>query len=478
MENINTIYNKAKKWQIGFFALNNTATNLYLFFFNFISYYATGIAGLSVMLISTIIMSMRIWDGITDPIIGYFIDRTDGKMGKFRPFMIVGNLILAITTVIIYQTTHLMNSNLRLVYFIFIYALYIIGYTFQTAVTKSGQTVLTNDPAQRPLFTLFDAAYNAIIFTGGQFLVANYLVKKHGGFNQSFFNESLTIVVVLSAIFTVMAVIGIWNKDRTEFFPAVNNKKLKVKDYINVLTGNRPLQMLIIAASTDKLAAQLKQNAVVPVMLYGILIGNYQLSGTVGLITLIPTFIMTSLGVKFATKRGLKKSLVLFTWISIILSVISIVFCLSVDMKQISLTNLNLTSLVFFALIILITGSGAVSNGVVIPMIPDCSDYETYRSGNYMPGIVGTIFSFIDKIISSLSATIVGVVLTMIGFGTKLPVQGDPVTSQIVFATMFLFFGVPILGWIASIISMKFYELDGDRMKVIQNELAKRKLKK
>ena len=28
-----------------------------------------------------------------------------------------------------------------------------------------------------------------------------------------------------------------------------------------------------------------------------------------------------------------------------------------------------------------------------IPMVADCSDYETYRSGNYVPGIIGTLFS-------------------------------------------------------------------------------------
>lgn len=467
-------YNRAKTWQIGFFVCNNTATNLYLFLFNFISYYATGIAGLSVMLISTLIMTMRIWDGVTDPIIGYFIDKTDGKLGKFRPFMILGNIVLAITAILIYKTTHLISPGFKVVYFILIYALYIIGYTFQTAVTKAGQTVLTNDPKQRPLFTLFDALNNAILFTGGQFFIANILQPKYGEFNQGFFNEALIITVVLSGLFTMLAVIGIWTKDRTEFFPAVNTK-LRFKDYADVFKHNKPLQMLIIAASTDKLASMLKSNAVVPVMLYGILIGNYKLSGTIGLITLIPTFLMTSAGVKFATRRGLKRSLVLFTWLSIILSAITIVFCLLVDMKTISLDNLNLTSIIFFLLIILQTGTAAVSGGIVIPMIPDCSDYETYRSGNYMPGIIGTIFSFVDKIVSSFSATLAGIVLTMIGFGTVLPKVGDPVTGSIVFATLFLFFGVPILGWIASIISMRYYELDDKKMEEIQKTLEKRR---
>ena len=61
---------RAKLWQIAGFALNNTATNLYLFFMNFISYYLVGFVGVGVVLASTIIMNMRIWDGVTDPFIG------------------------------------------------------------------------------------------------------------------------------------------------------------------------------------------------------------------------------------------------------------------------------------------------------------------------------------------------------------------------------------------------------------------------
>ena len=44
----------------------------------------------------------------------------------------------------------------RYVAFVALYAIWVIGYTFQTSCTRSGQTVLTNDPKQRPLFTIFN----------------------------------------------------------------------------------------------------------------------------------------------------------------------------------------------------------------------------------------------------------------------------------------------------------------------------------
>ena len=71
--------NSARIWQIGLFSLNNTSTNLFLAMMGYVSYYANGIAGLGVVMISVILTGMRIFDGFTDPVIGFFIDKTNGK---------------------------------------------------------------------------------------------------------------------------------------------------------------------------------------------------------------------------------------------------------------------------------------------------------------------------------------------------------------------------------------------------------------
>ena len=92
--------NKAHIWQIALFSLNNTSTNLYLAMMGYVSYYANGIAGLGVVLISFILTGMRVFDGVTDPVIGYVIDKTNGKYGKFRPFIIIGYVLMAISSLV------------------------------------------------------------------------------------------------------------------------------------------------------------------------------------------------------------------------------------------------------------------------------------------------------------------------------------------------------------------------------------------
>ncbi|MGL5540636.1 MAG: MFS transporter [Erysipelotrichaceae bacterium] len=472
-------YHRAKNWQIGLFALNNLSTNVYMFMMMYVSYYATGIAGLAVVTVSTILTAMRLFDGFTDPIIGYFIDKTDTKFGKFRPFMFAGNMILAVMILILHNTTHLVPESFRLIYFVVIYGIYIIGYTFQTACTKAAQVALTNDPKQRPLFTLFDNVYLMIFQVSWMFYISNILLPKYdNSFTLEFFNDLLIVGIILSAIFMVLAVIGIAKKDRTEFFGTGETTDLKFKDYWPVLKSNRAIQMLVVAASTDKLAMSVAGNSVVSIMLFGILMGNYALSGQISALTMVPNLILIIFGTQFARKFGQKKAFVVSTWVAIITTVMMMALFLFGDPTTISLTSINLMTVAFVVLLILKTGIGAICNGIVIPMIADCADYETSISGRYVPGMMGTLFSFVDKFISSFATTIIGLGLAAIGFTTVMPDANTPLTGGIFWLTIIFFFILPILGYIASIIAMKFYPLNQEKMAEVQTQIAEIKASK
>jgi len=469
-------YHTAKLWQIGCFALNNTATNMYMFMMTFVTYYATGIAGMTVTIISIILTAMRAFDAVTDPIVGFIIDKTESRFGKFRPVMLLGNIILAISVLLMFYVTHTLPMSLQVIFFILIHALYIIGYTMQTAVTRAGQTVLTNHPKQRPLFSIFDSTLNIGVFTGGQVFVASYLVVKHGGFTMAFFTEITTIIILAAAVFTVLAMIGIWRKDRKEFFGLAElNVKTRLRDYWPIIKDNRPLQMLVLSASTDKLASQLLRQQPVMVMLFGIILGDYALSGTISLITIIPGLLITFLGVMYARKRDMKSALVNASWLGVISFTLLSVFLLFIDTTSISLENIGFATIVFIVLYSLGKGAMSLIPSIVIPMIPDVADYETYKSGRYIPGMIGTIFSFVDKLVSSLAPALVGFLVAIIGYQNEFPQIGDPLTAPLFAMTIIAAFGIPVLCWLISIIAMNFYKLDAAKMEEIQESIAQTK---
>ena len=150
-------------WRIAGYALNNTATNVYLMKMNYATYYLMGWVGVGMMVASSLTMMMRIWDGVTDPFVGFMVDKTNGKFGKNRPFIVIGQIIMFATTFVMFNFIPKMGTGVRFVTFIIIYMIYIIGYTCQCVVTKSAQTCLTNDPKQRPIFAMCDTVYNIIL---------------------------------------------------------------------------------------------------------------------------------------------------------------------------------------------------------------------------------------------------------------------------------------------------------------------------
>ncbi|GAB3055237.1 MFS transporter [Virgibacillus ainsalahensis] len=477
MENGNQ-YHSSKLWQIGLFTLNNTATNLYLFILGFVTYYATGVAGLLVVGVSVILTGSRIFDSITDPIVGFILDKTESRFGKFRPFMIIGNITLASSVLLMYNVTHLLPESLRLIFFIASYILYIIGYTLQTSTTKAAQTVLTNDPKQRPLFAAFDGAFNALLFTGGQIYVASYLVVKHGDFTMGLFVELNTIAIVLSGIFTILAVIAISNKDRKEYFGlAENTVQTKFRDYWPILKRNRSFLMLIISVSSDKLAFGLLRYQVVMVMLFGIVMGDFGLSGTMSAIILIPNVLITIIVVGKSRKTGMKNGLVKSTWVSLLALIALVALFLVIDPTTISFESFGIATLLFIILYALVMGFGGVPSALINPMIADVSDYETYKTGRYIPGMMGTLFSFVDKLITSLPPLIVGAAVSIIGFTDEFPTVNDSVTTPLFFVTMLLAFGTPTIGHIITLIAMKFYSLDYKKMEEVQAGIAEMKEK-
>lgn len=468
--------NQAKVWQIAFFAANNLATNCYAVLMMYVSYFANGVAGFAISTVAILLTSLRIFDGITDPIVGALIDRTDTKFGKFRPFIILGNLILMSSVFLIfYSTPKISNDSVSFVFFVVIYMIYVIGYTLQTAVTKAGQSVLTNDPKQRPLFALFDTFMVLAVFGLTPVYVSTVLAKKHGGLGtMGLFNDLVPKVIILSAVCTLLAVIGIWEKDRTEFFGTGATAKVKVKDYLEVIKKNRALQMLIVAACSDKLALGVAGNATVGIMLYGIFFGDYAMAGLLSLAGLLGGVLITVVGVGIARKVGQKKAYLTFTKLALTCYSLITALLLFSRPGQISISNIGLSTIIFLILYIIGYGSYMVAGNLSIPMIADCTDYETYLSGRYIPGMIGTLFSFVDKLLNSLSSSIVGFSVIFIGFKV-LPDLDTPFSNSIKYLAILLFCGLPILAWITSIVAMKYYPLDKEMMETVQASIVETK---
>ena len=489
MENQNTSLNRAKMYQLALFPMNNGATNVYfVLILSYITYFGNGVLGIALMFASLMVTGMRVFDAITDPIIGALMDRTNTRFGKFRPFMVMGNAIMAISVLILYLVTPMIPETmmaLRYVAFVLLYAVWVIGYTFQTSVTRSGQTVLTNDPKQRPLFTIFNTIAS-LVGMGAMQVLAPIIAGMGNGYTTPEFYQIFTPVgIVVSIILTILAIVGIAEKDNEKYFGIGGKQEAtKISEYIELIKNNKPLQRLMVAGGGCKLALAVATNGAVLCMLYGCMMGDYSQfylpMMVVGYIFSAPFFGLT---VNTSQKLGQKASLQRYVTVALI-AYIGVVIILALWQPGNPAFNLSLMAdgklaiNLYTVLFVLFFGIGYgayySTADMPIPMVADCSDYETYCSGKYVPGIIGTLFSLVDKLVSSMASLVVTVALMTIGV-SDLPDVDSPYVEGMNWVVIALFCIVPMIAWIITLIAMKGYELSGPRMKEIQAVNAQRK---
>ena len=482
--------NRAKFYQLALFPMNNGATNVYfVLILSYIANFGNAVLGLAMLFASFMVTGMRVFDAITDPIIGALMDKTNTRFGKFRPFMVIGNAIMAISVLLLYVVTPLVPASmmwLRYVLFVLLYAVWVIGYTFQTSVTRSAQPVLTNDPKQRPLFTVFNTigslAGMGIMQVVGMVMAWDSFA---GDYNAKWYAIMTPIGIVISIILTILAIIGIAEKDNEKYFGIGGQQEaLKLSEYVSIVRANKPLQRLMVAGGGCKLALAIAQNMTVLIMLYGCMMGNYDSFNMVfmalGYVFSAPFFLFT---VRTSQKHGQKASLMKYVKIALLCYVG--VFVLLLLWKQgnpafnLSLMGENGLSINLYTILFILffgVGYGAYYStaDMPIPMVADCADYETYRSGKFIPGIMGTLFSLVDKLVSSLAAAVVSIALMCIGIH-DLPTKVTPYANGMNWVVIVLFCLIPMLAWVLTLIAMKGYVLDGEKVKTIQAVNAARK---
>ena len=337
----------------------------------------------------------------------------------------------------------------------------------------------------RPLFTIFNTVGSLAGMGAMQFL-APILRANVGDYNTAaFYRVFAPVGIGISIALTVLAVIGIWEKDNEKYFGlGGKQEKVKISEYITIVKANKPLQRLMIAGGGCKLALSIATNLTVLCMLYGCMMGNYDglylPMMVVGYVFSAPFFLLT---VRTSQKHGQKKSLITYVAVALV-CYIGVLVMLLLWRQGVPRWNLQvlsdgkLTINLYTVLFVLFFGIGYgayyATADMPIPMVADCADYETYRSGKFIPGIMGTLFSLVDKLVSSLSATVVGVAVSCIGLRV-LPTAESPYTPGMNWVVIALFCLVPMAAWTVTLIAMKNYELDGKKVKTIQAVNAARK---
>ena len=470
-------YRRAKLWQIILVAFNAFNGMAVYFLIGLASYSASIGYGIATLVVGGLLTFTRIFDAITDPLLAFLYDRFNTRFGKVRPLMLIGWAIQSLGLLCMFNFFSSKGHGVAV--FLLFYLIYVIGYTIVNMTAQTLPALMTNDPKQRPTVGVWQTVLNYLTPMALNIIVYTKLMPAMGGsFNQDFLNVVCWMCVTIAFVGVVLVCIGISEYDKPEYFKGVGNKeRLKWKDMLNVLRHNKPLQSYILSASSDKIAQQASSASIVSTMLNGILIGDMGLATTLSMIGMLPSILFAAYGAKYAGKHGHKESIVTWTRNSIIANLVMILFFVithtTVGTQTIS--HMGITMIAFVALTFIVNGFAMCVTTANTGFMADIIDYELDRSSKYIPAVITGTYSLVDKIVSSFSAAIATGCVALIGYTATMPQPGDPATSGVFWMTMFLRYGLAILGFICTLIAMRRCGLTKDEMVNVQKRIADKK---
>lgn len=465
-------YRRTKTWQIALAQMNSGATMCFYMLIGYINYVGNVGFGLLLATVGVILTVTRVFDAITDPLISFLIDKTNTRFGKIRIFLLGGWLLETLSILLLFVWMN--GKGFGIVAFIALYMLYIVGYTMSNMAGQIVSPVLTNDPKQRPMVGVWATVYNYVVPIIVSMGITVVILPRYGNeFTVPMLGTAAIFCVTLSFVLMMLATIGISAIDKPENFKGVSTERVKLKDMFNTLKSNRALQVYIVAQTSDKIAIQVAGQSIITTLLYGIVIGNMQLSTIINMIAMLPGIIFAIFGARYAGKYGSKKSLVTWTKACIVGTVVLVIMFI-VTMNQ-RIADVALLSAVYLILTLIINSFKMCVTTSTNAMMADIIDYELDRSGNYMPGTVTGVYSLIDKIVSAFGATIAAVCVSLIGYSAVAPQPTDPWRPAIFWMALALSYGLPLIGWVCTLFAMKFSPISKETMVEVQKRIADKK---
>ena len=466
-------YRRAKMWQIILVACNALVGMSVYSLIGMASYSASIGYGISTAVVGVILTCTRILDGVTDPILAFIYDKVDTKFGRLRILLIGGFVIEAIALLAMFDFCS--SKGMGIVVFTLLYVVYVIGYTITNMTAQTLPAIMTNDPKQRPTIGVWQTAFNYMVPMIMTVMLNMVLLPKFGGnYNQDFLSAAVRFSMLVAAIGIVLVSIGVSEYDKPEFYHGIKKQEpLKIKDMLEVLKGNKPLQAYIAAQASDKIAQQTASQAVITTMLFGIIIGDMSMATMLSVISMLPSIVFAIFGAKYAGNHGSKNAIVTWTKVCMVIATLMLVFFIVIDPNTIS--SFGVTMIVYVLFTLALNGAKMCVTTADTSFMADIIDYELDRSGRYVPAVVSGTYSLIDKIISSLSALLATGAVALIGYTKSMPQPDEPLTTPIFVVTMIIYFGLPLIGWAITLIAMKNCKLTREEMVEVQKRIATKK---
>ncbi len=458
-------------------------------------FYFQSVIFIPAIAISIFMAVARVWDAINDPMMGTFVDKTNSKWGKCRPYLLFSPVAILVITILtfcngIYSDANSSATNTFIVGWAAVsYILWGMTYTIGDIPLWGVTSRMTEVEKDRA--SILSLARIAAGLGGGIVLltiipisqaVGTALESTVGSTAKSQQYGFIIVAIILTIIGCgLFQLTGVFVRERV----TSKEQNFGFIDNFKIMWGNKPfrkqlisgvlrspIQILLSVAMT--LVSYYYGNYFGNYMLYMIILGGGIFGGQFVAMALVPKLIE-----KFEKTR-------LFIGSTLISAV---PFALIYPIYKMAPQDLDKPVWLAVLLVVFALAGGGMGalNVLQSVMIADAVDYEEYHNGFRPDGVFFSGQSFITKLSAGISAIIQGIGYSIVGFsGDNVMACNEALRNGASFkadfapyaAMMFFLCSIPpAIGLFLSIIPIKNYGMSDDEHRSMLDALVQRRNK-
>jgi len=428
------------------YGLGDTASNIiFQTVMMFLLLFYTDVVGLSPAVVGTMFLLVRVFDAITDPLMGSIADRTKTKWGQFRPYLLWLALPFAIISILAFTTPDLTGNN-KILYAFTTYTLLMVAYTAINIPYCALGGVLTADAKERVTVQSYRFVFGML---GGVIVAAATMpMVEYFGEGDSAKGYQLTMVA-MSLLGLVLFLLCFWGTK--ERIAAPENQNSSFKESAASLWKNDQWRILCIAAFFLLTGQVLRFTLAVYYVKYFL--------GREDLITSFLTLGVIASMVGCAVAQPLAKHVCkIKAYIGLqLLSAIICALSFFIQSDQLVLAFVAFIAWKFFL---------DMATPLLWAKMADTIDYGHKKTGIRVTGLVYSGVIFFIKMGVALGGAFAGWLLAYYGY--QADVEQSDATKQGILISFTL---LPALGSFVVAWVMRKYNLNDEKVETIQSEL-------
>ncbi|WP_330704632.1 MFS transporter [Novosphingobium resinovorum] len=409
--------------------------------------YVVDYAGISAVLAGGLIAASKLYDAVIDPLIGAASDRTRSSMGRRRPFLLAGSVLLAVAALMLFNVPG-GGGALSIGFLVLSLIVYATGYASFSVPYMAMPAEMTSSLHERSRLISFRVSAVAVASLLAVFIGPQIMTFAGGG------RAGHTALSVFLAVVVLAAGFACFRGTRDAPFHYQPAVKATWAEKARSLAGNKPFVVLLVVKLLQLMALAVTQ-AAMPFLFQRVLkLGDARM-GIYFLIFYGVMICVQPIWVRLARMRG--KRLIYMAGTLLYGAIYVSWYFVSADEPLVAVYGRAVAL-------------GAMGGAVLLfgqSLLPDTMEWDYRRTGMRREGMLSAVYTLIEKLAYALGAALTGIILGKTGYiqNAAHGVQPASAIEAIYWLASFIPFGFLVL----SIVALCFYDLDESKFAQAEN---------